>query len=150
MVNTVFLRGHHLLCILNWKGCGYTPEFTRNYDALVARIMSDGTPIQIIKGPDDICCVLDPETYEDYHCECADQAVMDVNAIRGINQFFKSTNMPEWKEGQDIFLTPDLLAQMRAAFKTGEIRAGCQGCSFYDFCTKIAESDFKDTRLQLK
>jgi hypothetical protein len=150
MSDAIHLRGHHLLCILNWKGHGYTPEFTRNYDALVERIMNEGAPIRIIQGPDDICKVLDPETYEDYHCECADQALMDVKAIEGINAFFKSKNMSEWKADQDIFLNADLLEGMRAAFKTGKIRAGCQGCSFYDFCTDIAESDFEDTRLQLK
>jgi hypothetical protein len=150
MVEPVHLRGHHLLCILNWKGHGYTPEFTRNYDALVEHLMHDQAPIRIIKGPDDICKVLDPETYEDYHCDCADQAIMDEKAIEGINAFFRSKNLPEWKEGEDIFLNAELLQMMRNAFKTGEIRAGCQGCSFYDFCTEIAESDFEDTRLQLK
>lgn len=150
MVEPVHLRGHHLLCILNWKGHGYTPEFTRNYDVLVERLINERAPIRIIKGPDDICKVLDPYSYADYHCDCADQAIMDEKAIEGINAFFSSKNLPEWKEGEDILLNTELIQMMRDAFKTGEIRAGCQGCSFYDFCTDIADNDFAETRLHLK
>lgn len=150
MVDPIHLRGHHLLCILNWKGYGYTPEFTVNYDALIERLTNENAPIRIIKGPDDICKVLDPKTYKDYHCDCANQAAMDVKAIEGINEFFLKNDLPLWEEGHDIFLNSDLLQKMRDAFKSGEIRGGCKGCSFYDFCTDIAESDFEDTRLQLK
>lgn len=147
MAKSVHLRGHHLLCILNWKGYGYTPEFTRNYDALVERLIKEQAPIRIIKGPDDICKVLDPETYEDYHCDCEKEARMDEKAIEGINAFFRLQNLPEWKQGEDIYLNAGLIKMMRDAFKTGEIRTGCQGCNFYDFCTEIVESDFEETRL---
>ncbi len=35
---TVRLRAHHLLCLLTYVGKGYTPAFTANYDAVVARL----------------------------------------------------------------------------------------------------------------
>jgi uncharacterized protein len=47
------LRPHHLLCIFGWRGHGYTPDFTDNFNLVVERLR--GEPFRLVLGPDSIC-----------------------------------------------------------------------------------------------
>ncbi|WP_424766520.1 DUF1284 domain-containing protein [Paenibacillus sp. sgz302251] len=62
------LRGHHLLCLLGYRGMGYSEEFCVNmtdiYETL--RTMPE-TEIEIITGPDDVCRAYPPDKAN--HCE---------------------------------------------------------------------------------
>lgn len=50
------LRGHHLLCVLGFKGLGYSESFVENMAELVAQLRDSQDPsIEIVEGPDDIC-----------------------------------------------------------------------------------------------
>ncbi len=52
----VTLRAHHLLCLLGFRGLGYSPEFTRNMTRIAARLRADpATRIRLRARPDDIC-----------------------------------------------------------------------------------------------
>ena len=52
----VRLRGHHLLCILGFRGKGYSPEFVENMARVVGRIrLKKDTPIRVRLKADDIC-----------------------------------------------------------------------------------------------
>jgi hypothetical protein len=53
----VRLRPHHLLCLLTYAGKGYSEAFTAGFDAVVARL-SQGAPVVLVDGPDDICAPL--------------------------------------------------------------------------------------------
>ena len=48
------IRPHHLLCILGFKGLGYSNEFVENMKKIVNHYFK-GTKIKIIFGVDDIC-----------------------------------------------------------------------------------------------
>ncbi|MBN2980878.1 MULTISPECIES: DUF1284 domain-containing protein [Cohnella] len=53
---TIRLRGHHLLCLLGFRGKGYSEEFCVNMTSVYETLRADpDTPIAIIEGPDDIC-----------------------------------------------------------------------------------------------
>lgn len=62
------LRGHHLFCLLGYRGMGYSPEYVENMTRLHQTLReTPKTLIQIVKGPDQLC-----EKYPnsgEYHCE---------------------------------------------------------------------------------
>ncbi|MAE42479.1 hypothetical protein CMO93_01800 [Candidatus Woesearchaeota archaeon] len=49
----MLLRAHHLLCIRNFKGKGYSPEFVRNYYEVLGRLTKAN--IKIVNSVDVIC-----------------------------------------------------------------------------------------------
>lgn len=62
------LRGHHLFCLLGYRGMGYSKEYTENMTRMHATLRKDPTTyIKIVKGPDHLC-----EKYPNsgvYHCQ---------------------------------------------------------------------------------
>lgn len=69
--DTVRLRGHHLLCLLTYKGLGYSPEFVAGMTATAARLVA-GATAEIVEGPDDIC---EPLCRADEHPHCHEATV---------------------------------------------------------------------------
>lgn len=50
------IRGHHLLCMLGFRGMGYSPEFVRNMRRVVDRFFHPGAPaVRAVADCDDIC-----------------------------------------------------------------------------------------------
>jgi len=50
------IRSHHLLCILGFRGLGYSEEFAANMGKVVGELRSDPTfPITLVVGCDAIC-----------------------------------------------------------------------------------------------
>ncbi len=139
----VRLRGHHFLCILTYKGLGYTPDFVANMTALVSD-MSAGRPVVLMSGPDDICGGLDDEGRALCQHDCAmpetldldDIAVSQVSALLG-----HSLNQP-------FVLSTAKVAALRHAFGESTIRSGCVRCPWHDVCDAIVDSGYEDTKLQ--
>ena len=52
----MILRAHHLICILGFRGLGYSKEYVANMSKIVSQICSSPeTLIQVVSKPDDIC-----------------------------------------------------------------------------------------------
>ncbi|MBB6675202.1 DUF1284 domain-containing protein [Cohnella nanjingensis] len=67
---TIRLRGHHLLCLLGYRGKGYSPDFCVNMTGIYETLRtSPGTIIELIDGPDDICRAYPADQVP--HCENA-------------------------------------------------------------------------------
>jgi len=49
------LRPHHLLCLVAFQGEGYSPEFVEKTRGLQRALLADGTVIELVRGPDDLC-----------------------------------------------------------------------------------------------
>jgi hypothetical protein len=65
---TIRLRGHHLLCLLGYRGMGYSEAFCKNMTSIYETLRLDPqTQVEIVAGPDDICEAY-PDT-ETSHCE---------------------------------------------------------------------------------
>jgi uncharacterized protein len=66
--NNLRLRGHHLLCLLGYRGMGYSPAFCDNMTGIYEQLRQQPeTVIEIVHGPDDICAAY-PDN-ETKHCE---------------------------------------------------------------------------------
>lgn len=52
----MILRAHHLICILGFRGLGYSKEYVANMSKIVGQLRSSPeTLIQVVSNPDDIC-----------------------------------------------------------------------------------------------
>jgi uncharacterized protein len=50
------LRGHHLFCLLGYRGMGYSKEFSKNMTRLHQTLREEPkTWIELVKGPDQLC-----------------------------------------------------------------------------------------------
>ncbi|MFD2331192.1 DUF1284 domain-containing protein [Cohnella sp. GCM10020058] len=80
---TIKLRGHHLLCLLGYRGKGYSEGFCANMTRVYERLRTEPeTEIELILGPDDICAAF-PEDQEP-HCENASVYRKDEEIARQI------------------------------------------------------------------
>jgi hypothetical protein len=64
----IALRGHHLLCLIGYRGMGYSPEFAENMTRVHRSLrQTPDTEIMLVEGPDDLCKKF-PDN-QTYHCE---------------------------------------------------------------------------------
>jgi uncharacterized protein len=140
--DVISLRGHHFLCLLTYKGYGYTPGFVDNMTA-VAGAVNSGRPVRLVSGPDDICGALsaDDRTACDHDCFRAETRMIDERALKAVEPFF-----PGGMAGE-FFITPDIAAHLRVAFAEGSIRTACANCGWKTFCDDIAADAFAGTLL---
>lgn len=135
----IALRPHHLLCILNYIGKGYTENFVQNYDGIVHRINGGETEIKIVDGPDDICA---PRLCDvnDTDCHCHNNSIIqrDLAALKDLNLSYNQT----------IFLDNDRVSAMRRDFANGQGRTACLGCEWFELCTDISNNNYKGTKLK--
>ncbi|MFB9329119.1 DUF1284 domain-containing protein [Paenibacillus aurantiacus] len=65
---TISLRGHHLLCLLGYRGMGYSAEYVKNMTNVHRKLRNEpGTECLIVEGPDQLCACFPADG--DYHCE---------------------------------------------------------------------------------
>ncbi|CAM3930353.1 DUF1284 domain-containing protein [Cohnella lubricantis] len=82
---SIRLRGHHLLCLLGYRGKGYSDGFCANMTAIYETLRrGSDTEIRIIEGPDEICRSFPAD--QPSHCLNAsvfhkDRAILDKLAL---------------------------------------------------------------------
>lgn len=137
----VRLRPHHLLCLLTYAGKGYSEAFTAGFDAIVDRL-SQGVPIHVVDGPDDICGPLLRDAAA--HCHHDSVRQRDQRAATDLGALLQRP------VGTGAVLTVDAasLVKWRAAFAQGRTRAACAGCEWRPLCSTIAAEGFGAARLQ--
>jgi hypothetical protein len=139
---TVRLRPHHLLCVLTYRGEGYSPAFCANLDAVVDRI-ARAEAIEICTGPDEICAPLAGSPAA--HCGDESISARDAAATQAIGELLGTTLV----NGAELRIDGSLLDRERKAFAAGTIRAACVGCEWHSLCTDIARRNFAGVRLVL-
>ncbi len=134
----VRLRGHHFLCLLTYKGLGYTPAFVDNMTAVATRINA-GAKVILHAGPDDICAALSPADRAACNHDCAkpETAALDDMA--------EKATVAVLGHGLDAAfqLTAEKVARLRAGFAAGETRAACEGCRWKVVCDGIVGEGFQ-------
>ena len=140
---TLALRAHHLLCMLTYAGRGYSPDFVRNFDHITASLAA-GAPITLVHGPDAICAPLccGPDG-NNAHCHQESARARDAQATRELAPWIGG--LP----GTGLTLDAALLARLRAAFASGQIRGACDGCEWTELCSRIAADGFTGVRLHM-
>lgn len=89
------LRGHHIFCLLGYRGMGYSPEYVENMTKL-HQILRDNpqTWIHIVKGPDYLC-----QKYPNsgkYHCQ--DEHIFDRDAAILEKLHLKIGQIIKWRD----------------------------------------------------
>lgn len=140
---SIKLRGHHLLCILTYKGLGYSDDFCRNYDAIITRL-NQGETIELMRGPDQICQpLLCNKEGEGVHCHHDRIHRRDALAMQAVS----ATLGIEVAVGTTLTLNQTAITALRLAFAQGPLRTGCFDCEWHSLCTDIAANDYADTAL---
>ena len=115
------LRGHHLFCLLGYKGMGYSQEYVDNMTVLHQSLRDEPeTWVQLIEGPDQLC-----EKYPnsgEYHCQDRhidkrDHVILEKLGLN-IGQILK------WKDIEDA---------IRKNVVPSDIEVVCETCSWRSF-----------------
>lgn len=137
------LRGHHLLCALNYSGSGYTPEFISNFDDICARLTA-GEPARLVWGNDNICTPM--EIHPEKHCH---HFRIHLRDLAGFISASFSLGRLMWP-GREVVITKAMVEKMRGSFLRGNIRLGCLGCEWFFHCTKNAKEGYLASKLHLR
>ena len=135
-----------MLCVLCYRGEGYTPDFVKNFDGVVERI-NKGATIEIVSGIDDVCAALHKSraTACEHAEVCRQESVsrrdkVAVQDIAGVLQ-------KPMESGDTFVLKKSDVNRLRQLFAQGAIRQACADCPWFDFCSQIAAEDFSGVRL---
>ncbi|MBG9545536.1 hypothetical protein ABE29_23110 [Cytobacillus firmus] len=124
------LRGHHLFCLLGYRGMGYSQEYVENMTRMHQTLRDNPrTRIQLVKGPDHLC-----EKYPnsgEYHCEHDDIYERDAVILEklGLNI------------GQ-ILYWQDIESNIQKYALPSDIQTVCETCSWRSY--GVCEEGIRD------
>jgi uncharacterized protein len=115
------LRGHHLFCLLGYRGMGYSQEYVENMTHMHQTLRNDPkTLIQLVKGPDHLC-----EKYPnsgEYHCQNDNIYERDAAILEKM----------ELEIGQ-ILKWEDMESRIRKHVTASDIQVVCETCSWRSY-----------------
>jgi len=115
------LRGHHLFCLLGYRGMGYSKEYVENMTRLHQTLRDNpGTWIQIVKGPDQLCDKY-PNSGE-YHC--LDKNIDERDAVILEKMDIKVGQFLKWK---------DIKSHIKRHVVPTDIHNVCETCSWRSY-----------------
>ncbi len=148
MTSSITLRGHHVLCLLTYRGAGYSEKFKENFNAIVTAL-ERGHPARIVAGYDSIChnesTFFSCPRRDSQKCKNLHEQEMDRLALSDLSRHAFTAGA--WTIGSRLHLTESLVSALRKAFAQGAIRRACHGCLWGRFCTTIAQDSFCSTLL---
>lgn len=122
--NEIHLRPHHGLCLLNFRGVGYSDEFSTNMAAMQKRLFDNPQEkITITEGADDLCrrC----PNRRGSACRSEHPPLFDSNVLRAADIAYGQTMT--W---QELSGRTDLLRRKR-------LEEMCPDCEWLDLCRRI-------------
>ncbi|HZG71798.1 MAG TPA: DUF1284 domain-containing protein [Chondromyces sp.] len=115
------LRGHHLFCLLGYRGMGYSQEYVENMTRLHQTLRNNPhTLIKLIKGPDQLC-----EKYPhsgEYHCQDDNIYERDAAILEKIGLSIGQTL--KWEEIESL---------IRKHVIPSDIQTVCETCSWRSY-----------------
>ncbi|WP_370224185.1 DUF1284 domain-containing protein [Cytobacillus sp.] len=115
------LRGHHLFCLLGYRGMGYSQEYVENMTRLHQALRDNPrTWVQLVKGPDQLC-----EKYPnsgEYHCEHDDIYARDAIILEKLG--LKIGQILYWK---------DIESSIQKYALPSDIQTVCETCSWRSY-----------------
>lgn len=89
------LRGHHLFCLIGFRGMGYSEEYADNMKKVHAQLRQNPhTPFQLIAGADDLCAKFPCD--QPYHCDAERVAQQDAVFLQKLQ--LKIGDILTWQE----------------------------------------------------
>lgn len=123
-MDKVKLRGHHLLCLLGYRGKGYSDGFCANMTEIYETLRrKPETEIEVIDGPDDICRAFPI----DQHAHCRNDSVFrkDIDILTRLGMAVGDRS--SWS---------DVLERVADRVQPIDIRSLCSDCRWepYGLC----------------
>lgn len=115
------LRGHHLFCLLGYRGMGYSQNFVVNMTQLHQTLRNNPkTLIQLVKGPDQLC-----EKYPDSsECHCQDTNIYERDAAILEKLDIKIGQILTWE---------DIESSIQKYIIPNDIQTICASCSWRSY-----------------
>lgn len=115
------LRGHHLFCLLGYRGMGYSEEYVENMTRLHQTLRNNlKTRILLVKGPDQLC-----EKYPnsgEYHCQNDNIYIRDSVILEKLG--LKIGQIMNWE---------DIELLIRSYIVPSDIQSICKTCSWRSY-----------------
>ncbi|WP_062309014.1 DUF1284 domain-containing protein [Alicyclobacillus sendaiensis] len=112
------LRGHHLLCLLGYRGMGYSEAYVRNMTEVYETLRTKPqTRVCIVAGPDDLCHHF-PDN-QPYHCQSASVHRRDAKVLARLG--LRAGQCLPWRE---------IERRVRDRVRPEDIRSLCHTCSW--------------------
>ena len=132
------LRGHHLFCLLGYRGMGYSEEYVENMTKLHQTLRNNPkTLIELVNGPDQLCEKF-PNSGE-YHCQDTNIYERDATILEKVG--LKIGQVLHWE---------DIESHIRKNIVPSDIQTVCETCSWraYGVCEEGVQDilDFKGLR----
>jgi hypothetical protein len=137
------LRGHHLLCVLNYSGNGYTPAFIANLNQICDRLNA-GEAVRLTWRADSVCQPM--LQHQSCHCYQASIVWRDFWGFLATSMVLRRWCFPP----RSMVLRAEQVARLRGAFRSGAIRTGCLGCEWFGVCSSTAQAGWVKSKLRLR
>lgn len=124
------LRPHHALCIQNFRGNGYSPQFTANMTSLIQTFEKDNPQITL-QTETDILCIACPHNQQG-RCRSYDHVLELDN--RFLQQSSLPTKIPIAWQGLKANALSIINNKDRFHFV-------CFDCSWYELCVSILKNN---------
>ncbi|UOF90043.1 DUF1284 domain-containing protein [Fodinisporobacter ferrooxydans] len=126
------LRGHHLLCLLGYRGMGYSREYVENMTQLHHTLRTaPETEVLLVAGADDLC-----EKFPEFQtCHCDDRNIHERDAA-----VLKRLNL---QIGQKM-RWEDMLQRIGNNILSKDIGTLCNTCSWRSY--GVCEEGIKDIK----
>lgn len=115
------LRGHHIFCLLGYRGMGYSQDYIKNMTRIHQSLRENPKiEIQLVKGPDQLC-----EKYPnsgEYHCQ--DESIYERDAAI-LNKLGLKI--------EDILTWEDIEKHIRNQVVPSDIQTICETCSWRSY-----------------
>ncbi|MCE4049372.1 MULTISPECIES: DUF1284 domain-containing protein [Bacillaceae] len=132
------LRGHHLFCLLGYRGMGYSEEYVKNMTKLHQTLRNNPhTYIQIVNEPDHLC-----EKYPNsgkYHCQDPHIYERDAAILKKLG--LQIGEILQWR---------NIEAAVRNRTVPADIQVVCETCSWrsYGVCEEGIQEMHDGKRLR--
>ena len=128
------LRPHHILCIQNFTGHGYSDAFTAHMTDIVSALHAGGNlQIRMTKGCDDICEMCPNK--KDGVCTSLEKVSMMDQAVLDICDLVY---------GEQVHWQELVCRSQERIFNKDEFHLICAGCQWFSLCSKILQKRTED------
>lgn len=115
------LRGHHLFCLLGYRGMGYSEEYVENMTSLHETLRENPqTQILLVNGPDQLCEKF-PGSGK-YHCQ--DDTIYERDAAILMKMKIEIGQVLSWE---------DIVSHVQKYVVPSDIQIVCETCSWRSY-----------------